>query len=305
MSLPLNEYLDELSDLDRPLSTSKLANLSDLTPEEVRTLQAEWPNIDIERRREIVGWLTDILEDNLELDFDNVFRICLADDDSEIRAEAIEGLWECEDRSLISPFINFLNQDEDVAVRTAAAVALGKFVFLAEMGNLPPDNIERLVETLLNAFNDNSEQMEVRCKVLEAISTLSKPEVEELIRRAYKSENLDLKASAIYAMGRNCNPGWLPLLLKELLSPHAKLRFEAVRACAELESEEAVPRLIQLLSDDDSEIQISAIEALGHIGGEEAKRALNECLDDEDDSIRYAAEDALDEIGFWDDPADF
>ncbi len=305
MSSPLTEYLAELSDLNKPISTSKLANLSELTPEEVRILQVEWPNIDIERRREIIGWLTDILEDNLELDFDNVFRICLADDDSEVRAEAIEGLWECEDRSLISPFINFLNLDEDATVRTAAAAALGKFVLLAELGNLPPDDKERLEEILVRVFNDNNEQIDVRCKALEAISPLGKPEIEELIRRAYKSDSLDLQASAICSMGRNCNPGWLPVLLKELLSPNSQLRFEAVRACAELESEEAVPRLIQLLSDSDNEIQISTIEALGHIGGSEAKATLTKYLENEDDSIRYAAEDALEEMEFWDNPSNF
>ena len=49
-----------------------------------------------------------------------------------------------------------------------------------------------------------------------------------MIRDAYYSSELDFQASALYAMGRNCNPSWLPLLLKELHSPNPQLRFEAV-----------------------------------------------------------------------------
>ena len=298
------EYLAELSDTAEPIVDSKLVNLSNLLPEEIRPFQEEWTGIDIKRRRQIIGRLSDIQEDNLELDFDSVFRLCLADEDSVVRAGAIEGLWECEDSSLIGPFINFLNHDEDVSVRTAAAMALGKFALLAEMEDLSPNDTQRIEEALLNTFNNPDESTEVRCKALEAISPLSRPLVEDLIRRAYQSDSVELQASALYAMGRNCNTGWLPLLLKELLSPIPQLRFEAVRACGELETAEAVPRLTQLLSDSDSEVSISAIEALGNIGGNEAKTALKKCLHAEDEHIRNAAESALDEIDFWENPAD-
>ena len=131
----------------------------------------------------------------------------------------------------------------------------------------------------------------------------SNPSVEEMIRRGYQSEFDELRASAIYAMGRNCNPGWLPILLKELNNPSKLFKCEAIRACAELESEEAVQRIIQFLSDENSEIQLTAIEALGHIGGYYAKKALQQCMDNEADEIQQAAEDALNEIDFWDDPA--
>jgi HEAT repeat protein len=173
---------------------------------------------------------------------------------------------------------------------------------LAEFGELPAKDADKVQKALLTAFNNKKEQIDVRCRALEAISMLSKPQVEDMIRQAYQSDDLEFRASALCAMGRTCNSDWLSILLQELSSPYPQLRFEAARACAELEAEEAVPRLIELTGDGDAQVQISAVEALGRIGGSEAKQALQECLDSADDAISLAAEDALDEMKFWEDP---
>jgi len=303
MSSPLEQYLAELRDLSKPMAISKLANLSDLFPEEADIFRREWADIDVTRRRQIVGQLAELAEDNLELDFDEVFRSCLTDADGEVREKAIEGLWGCEERSLIDPLIRLLLEDVEHSVRAAAADGLGRFALLAELGKLPESDAHRVEEALLTAFNKGNEQLNVRRRVLEAISPLTKPQVEEMIRQAYRSDSLEFQVSAVYAMGRSCNPGWLPVILKELRSPDPQLRFEAVRACAELEAEEAVPNLIELTRDSDAEVQISAIEALGRIGGGEAKEGLQQCLDSSEEVIRQASQEALEEIGFWEDPS--
>ena len=303
MSLPLEDYLEELQDTGEPLVTSKLAILSDLSPEEAEAFDRGWLDIDVERRRQVVSRLTDLLEDNFELDFDAALRACLADPDGIVRARAAEGLGASDDRHLIEPLTDLLLEDEDQAVRAAAAGVLGKFALLAELGRLPGDDAARVEEALLAAFDREGEDVDVRCRVLEAVSPLGKPEVEEMIRRAYRSDILEFQVSAVYAMGRNCNPGWLPVLLKELRSPSAELRYEAIRACAELEAEEAVHHLVELARDNDAEVQMAAIEALGEIGGEEAKEVLEEHIESESESVREAARDALDEIGFWEDPS--
>lgn len=303
MSLPLNDYLTELRDPDVPLVASKLANLSDLSPEEVEVLESEWPDVGVERRRQIAGRLTDLLDDNIELDFDAVLRLCVADPDSAVRAIAAEGMAVSDDRSLIAPLVELLLEDEDAAVRVAASGSLGKFAMLAELGNLSQGDADRVESALITAFDREGEQLDVRCRVLEAISPLAKPDVEEMIRQAYRSDHLEFQVSAVFAMGRNCNPGWLPVLLKELRSSQPQLRYEAVRACAELEAEEAVPHLVELMEDSDAEVRLSAIEALGVIGGEGAKEALEQRLESETESVREAAKEALEEIGFWDDPS--
>jgi HEAT repeat protein len=246
--------------------------------------------------------LVELAEDNFELDFYAVYRVGLADADSEVRVKAIEGLVECEEKSLIEPLIGLLLGDLEHSVRAAAATALGTFALLDEFGELIASEADKVEKALLSAFGNEKEQINVRCKALEAISTISKPQVEELIRQAYQSDNLEFRAAALYSMGRNCNRIWLSTLLHELGNPNPRMRFEAARACGELEAEEAVPRLIELSRDSDLEVQISAIESLGRIGGNRAKEALRECLDSDDEVISQAAQDALDEMKFWQDP---
>jgi HEAT repeat protein len=302
MSSSLENYLKDLRDIGKPLVISKLVNLSDLSREEMQTFRSAWAAIDVARRRQIVEMLVELAEDNFELDYNEIFRLCLADTDSEVKAKAIEGLSECEERSLLDPLIGLLLGDLEGSVRAAAAAALGTFAMLAEFGELPAKDADKVEKALLTAFNNKKEQIDVRCRALEAISMLSKPQVEDMIRQAYQSDSLEFRASALCAMGRTCNSDWLSLLLQELSSPYPQMRFEAARACAELEAEEAVPMLIERIHDSDAQVQISAIEALGRIGGREAKQALQECLDSADDAISQAAESALDEVKFWEDP---
>jgi HEAT repeat protein len=302
MPSPLDNYLKELRDTGKPLVVSKLVNLSDLSREDMQTFGGVWPAIDVARRRQIVDLLVELAEDNFELDYNEIFRLCLGDGDSELRAKAIEGLSECEDRSLLDPLIGLLLGDLEGSVRAAAASTLGTFTMLAEFGDLKASDAEKVEKALITAFNNRNEQIDVRSRALESISMLSKPRVEDMIRQAYRSDDLEFRAGALCAMGRTCNSNWLSILLQELSSPHPQLRFEAARACAELEAVEAVPRLIELTRDDDAQVQLSAVEALGRIGGNEAKQALEECRDGADDVISEAAEEALDEMKFWEDP---
>ena len=302
MSSALENFLKDLRDTGKPLVVSKLVNLSDLSREEMEAFKSVWHGIDVARRRQIVEMLVEVAEDNFELDYDQIFRLCLGDGDGEVRAKAIEGLSECEERSLLDPLISLLLGDLEDSVRAAAAAALGTFAMLAEFGELKANDADKVEKALLTAFSNKKEQMDVRCRALESISMMSRPQVEVMIRQAYQSDDLEFRASALCAMGRTCNSDWLSILLQELSSPHPQLRFEAARACAELEAAEAVPRLIELTSDGDAQVQISAVEALGRIGGSEAKQALQECLDSADDAISEAAEDALEEMKFWEDP---
>jgi len=302
MSSSLGNYLKELSDVAKPVVASKLVKLSDLSREEKDIFRKEWPAVGVARRREVIDLLVEISEDNLELDFDEVYRICLSDADTEVRVKAVMGLSLSEERSLIDPMIGLLLGDAEQSVRAAAAVPLGTFALLAEFGELSLKDAEKVEKALLTAFNKKDEQTEVRCRALEAISPLNNLHVEEIIRQAYQSNDLEFRASAVYAMGQSCNRNWLPILLKELRSPQAELRFEAAGACGELGAEEAVPRLVELTRDSDFEVQLSAIAALGKIGGSRAKEVLNECLGSDDESISEAAQEALEELKFWEDP---
>ena len=297
--------LAELSDESKPLVSSKLANLSATSQEELVLFLEAWAEIGFERRRQIASQLVGLAEEDPKLNFDDIFHACLRDPDEIVRVRAIEGLWEYENHSLIDTFINMLREDRQESVRAAAALALGRFALLAELGQLRPDDGAKVEKALAEVIDDQEEQLGVRRRAVEAIATFSLPEVTEIIQEAYQSDDDQMRVSAIYAMGRNSDPAWLPTLVKELSNPDTEMRFEAAGAYGELGGEEAVPHLVRLIYDLDAQVQLSAIAALGKIGGNEAGAALRECLNHTAEHIRGAAEDALEELGFSKDPFSF
>lgn len=294
--MSLKKILAEIGDETKPLTSKRLCDLSVLSPEELGLFREAWARMGTTRQRQIMEKLVALAEENCRLNFDDIFRAYLNDPDEIIRVKSIEGLWECEDRSFIDPLITLLREDGKELVRAAAAVALGRFAMLAELGKLRPEDGDKVQKALLSAIDNAEEQLEVRRRAIEAISPLSLPEVKDIIRRAYDSENAKMRASALYAMGRHCDPVWLPTLIKEFASRDAEIRFEAAVACGELGDDEAVPHLVRLVCDSDSQVQLSAIAALGHIGGSEAEEALRKCLEHPDEYVRDAAKEALEEV---------
>jgi len=192
-------------------------------------------------------------------------------------------------------------EDTSAKVRTAATTALGAFALQGELGELPPQYTDRVYTALLKVIDNKNEAAEVKRRALEAIAPLSLPRVKEIIEKAYHSNDVKLKASAIYAMGRNCDPVWLTNLISELNSEQAKIRYEAANACGELAAEEAVPHLIDLTRDSDAKVQEAAMRALGEIGGEEAKQTLDKLARSPQPRIRKTAKSALKELQFCQD----
>jgi HEAT repeat protein len=305
----LEQYLDTLADNDQALRGTDLMSLSDMTPEGLDVLRDVWLEIDAERREDVLRRLIELSEDNIEADFNDIFRFCLNDESPEVKARAIEGLWECDDRTLVTPLTILLEQDPSSQVRKAAAVALGKFAALYQSGKMLSKDGERIKERLIEVIENSDESQEVRRRALEAVAPFSTPEVHEIIQDAYESEQFEMKCSAVYAMGKSCDSQWLPIILAELRNPHAAMRHEASTACGELGEEPAVPHLIPLFEDDDRQAQVSAISAVGAIGGDLAKKALRHCLKSSDDLAVEAAQEALDNLesgdealGFTSDP---
>ncbi|MBM2825552.1 MAG: hypothetical protein HW402_1216 [Dehalococcoidales bacterium] len=295
MPLPVEKVIVELSSSDTLLN-SRLATLSHLSAPEMLVFKGAWGDIETKRRREIIGRLVEMAEDNVELNFDCIFKYCLKDQDDEVRSKAIEGLWENEEASLVSPLISLLEQDASEKVQAAAAKALGKFTMLAEHNKLRSCHVSRLGESLLAVISDTNRPLEVRRRALEAVAPLGLPEVQAAIMVAYKGSDTLLRISSVYAMGRNCTSDWLPMLLKELDSDDAEVRYEAAGACGELEEEDAVPCLIRLVNDPDADVQMAAIQALGKIGGTKARECLEHCLIGSGPAIRHIAGEALREL---------
>ncbi len=302
MLLPIDEIISELSDTDKPLVNARLAELAGINSEDLESFKQAWPAIARPRQQQIIARLVTLAEDNFDLDFDDIFKYCLSDPDTEVRSKAIEGLWENEEPTLINTLLNILEEDSSDKVQAAAAHALGRFVMLAEQQKLRSSYTPRIYQTLLGIIQDKSKPIEIKRRALEAVAPICSPTVEQAIREAYHNGNPRLKTSSVYAMGKNCNPAWLPTLLKELNNADPEIRYEAAGACGEIGEEDATPKLIKLVSDPDIEVQLAAIRALGKIGGTEAKNCLEQCLDDPSETVQQAAEQALYELSEGEEP---
>jgi hypothetical protein len=295
----LESLLRHLTDSSTRLSISGLYLLSHITGEEAERLRELWPEIPMRRRRQIVGHLADITEVNFDVDFNAVFRFCLRDEDERVRAQAIEGLWEDNDIALIGPFVRILRHDPSPVVRAAAAMTLGRFILMGELGQIEAAPAALVEQTLLQTIYDWEEVAEVRRRAVESVAYSSELGVQDIIEAAYYDDDEKMRCSAIFAMGRSADPIWRDMVIAELHNPNPEIRFESARACGELEAHAAIPRLAELLEHDpDREVLGAVIGALGRIGGAEARRLLAVCLTIDDEIIHDAASEALEEMLF-------
>ena len=303
--MTLERYFEDLVRGDEALHHSRLADLSGLDSTEMEHLRHWWPSIPTDRRREMMSRLVTMAEDDVDLDFDAVFRHSLEEEDPVVRERALSGLWECDERNLISSLINLLQNDPIEQVRASAALSLGRFSTLAALGKLLPRDGERIQELLIGVVEDEAESTEVRRRALESVAVFNEGKIPQLIQDAYHSDDETMRLSAVFAMGLTCDATWLSTIFSELNSHDTAMRYEAANACGEMGEEEATPYLISLLEDEDLQVQLSSIHALGALSGRPAARALQRCLQHDDEAIQEAAEAALEQMKAEGTPFDF
>jgi HEAT repeat protein len=299
------QTLEHLMHADTPLKPSLLYNLSKLEPEEHACVIAIWPSIPAPRRHALVKQLVEIAETNFEVDFESIFRLGLRDDDAEVRATSVEGLWEVEDLALMDELLDLLHKDLSVRVRAAAALSLGRYLLLSELGKLPAERCRPVYEMMRDIILDIGEDLDVQRRALESIAYVSHNDVITMLQDAYDHPEEKMRVSAVFGMGRSADERWIEIVMGELFNVNPEMRYEAARACGELQARVAVPRLAELLDDPDREVQEAAVWALGQTGGKEARRLLEICFEEGDEVIRHAAEEALQELEFFFDQFDF
>ena len=296
------DFVEQLSKSDEEPKFSQLLQLADLESDQVGEFKSAWPSVPEVRRRQVVESLLELSEENLELDFTDVFVTCLSDGDDEVREAATRGLSTSEDRTVIRPLVKLLMEDTSVPVRAAAAVALNNFATMAMDGKLITRDEDRIRVALLATIRREDEFLEVKRRAIETVAGLRPPGIVEIIEDAFDSGSLELKQSAIYAMGQTSSEEWLPIILEEMQHESPAIRFEAANSVGLLGDEGIVPELTELLEDDDLEVRLAAVKALGVVGGPMAKRVLQACLDYDDESLEEAARAALERVEFDDDP---
>lgn len=282
---------------DFSLSPSLLFALSDLNRQELQQFATVWQTLPAEKRGRMTQAMAELAEERIEADFSRIFRYLLDDENADVRANAIIGLWEEEDPALATQLIGALRSDPAAIVRAAAAEGLGRYVLLAETKRVPAALGDEIETALLAVIRSDDDPL-VRRRAIESFAYLENETLRDIIATAFADDDTKMRATALFAMGRSADPYWKRTVVQELYSPDPQLRFEAARAVGELEFKAAVPRLVELVEDDDREVQSAAITSLGQIGGKEARRALVAIIESTDEVASEIAQDALDELEF-------
>jgi HEAT repeat protein len=296
--IPFDKIVLALLDESKPFQPRYLYRLSDLNSADLAALQNTWPKVSLRRRQALVEDIRDMgLSDDL-LDFSSLAKLALHDVDPQVRLLAVQTLDEYEELDLLPVFIEMMEHDEDVQVRAVSALALGTYIYLGEIEELPDKVLHNLEDHLIRVTQGRDGSL-VRRRALEALGFSSRKEVSPLMEKAYASEDLDWLLSALNAMGRSYNVTWSEKVLAKLDDSLSSVRAEAATAAGELSLKKSTPRLLELLGDDDEGVRGAAIWALSEIGGEGVQKALEEMLENtEDDEETDLLEDALDNLEF-------
>lgn len=304
-SIPFQQVIAALLDHEHPLPASYFHRFSDLDKKNVEELKRVWPRISDERRLRLLEDLEELAETDTLVNFDALSRMALNDTDPRVRVMATRLLWECEEASLIPIFIRQMTEDSDEIVRAASATALGLFVYLGELEEISPKQLEQVENALLDVLK-GSDQPIVRRRALESLGFSSRPEVIGLIENAYKRGEAEWEASALFAMGRSANERWEKAVMASLKDEVDDVRLEAIRAAGLLGLEAAHPTLIEMIKEITvlDEMQMAAVWSLTQIGGRDVRdrlEDLHEAMVEEGDADFI--EQALENLEFTEDMA--
>jgi HEAT repeat protein len=305
-SVEFPTILEALLDEGKPFPARFLHRFSDIPLADLQALLKVWPQLSARRKQVFLEDLEDLAESDTLLSFEDVARELLEDPEPAVRTQAIRLLSESRDEKLAGKYIGLLETDGSEEVRVAAAEALGQFVYLGELEEIPAA-LHHHVEDVLLAAARSASSPAFRRRALESLGYSGREEVPVLIEAAYHDGSPDWQASALFAMGRSCDPRWERLVLSKLHAPNEDVRSEAVQAAGELGLGAARSGLLDLLEDEEEpEQRHEVIWALSKIGGEGVRSRLEELLDAEsDDEESEFLEGALENLSFTEDLSHF
>lgn len=302
----LQKVITELADGGQKLSRRALQEFSDLDSASLQAFLEAWPRVAPGRKRILLDGLRELSDENTLVSFEDLARALLADPDGQVRTRAIRLLDESEDPKLALTFVKTMASDDDPDTRSEAATALGRYVEGGELEKIPAGTKRRVEDALLEKAN-GEDLPAVRRNALESLGFSSRPEVVTLIESAFRRENPDWQASALFAMGRSFDERWEDSVLSRLTDVNPIVRLAAVEAAGELHLAEARTILFKVLEDEEEDdITRAAIWSLSQVGGEDARVYLENLLDaaQEGEDIEFI-EEALDNLEFTDELSHF
>ena len=266
-------------------------------------------------REQKIEFLTQVVdsEEFILSDLAAVLKRLAHDEDAEVRELAVTALWDYPDKGTLDLLLELAEKDPSLEVRSSAVVTLGRFIYegivenydeewvlddtiIPGVGSISEKDFLRVKRYLLSLARDERKPLELRRFAIESLSFLSDEEVVDLIRKAYEHPDLNMKVSALFAMGRNGNESWANILLKELESQVPELQYEATRAAGEFSLREGIEILKRLANSKDKDLALKAIWALGRTGGQGVRPFLERYTRDRDPDVRDVAKAALEEL---------
>jgi HEAT repeat protein len=299
--IPFQDVVEALLG-DQDLPRAHLQYFSDIDPASLSVLMEAWPHIATQRKHDLLSQLEQTAEQDTLVSFEDLARALLDDQDAGVRRGAIRLLLESNDPKLVARFVHLMQGDQDEATRAEAAGALGEFVMLGELDEIP-EQVRRTAEQALLAVARGEDAARVRQRALESLGYSSREEVQDLISAAYRRQDPKWVASSLLAMGRSSDERWLGEVLPMLTDPNPRVRLAAVEAAGELSLAPARPILIDLLEEEEEdEIAGAAIWSLSQIGGEDSRAIIETLLDQaEDEDLVDFLQDALENLAFTED----
>jgi HEAT repeat protein len=298
-TIDIAAYIRTIGAPRHALTMRELKPLSGIGADERSRFFGAWRGVPTERRSAIVQAMVELSEDNVDLNFHQFLIWCLEDESDDVRAMAIEGLWENESLTVMRQLLDMLASDTSERVRAAAATGLSRFAYEAELGELDDDIAALLQSRLLALIDDPQQPVDVRRRAIESAGYFANnAAIQQRIEETYATGEQLQCESALVAMGRSMLQRWLPTIGRELGHASPARRYEAARAAGELadNARSLVPQLAPLVNDTDGEIAEAAIWALGQIGGAAARRTLQQLSKSQDEARSQAAIEALEEL---------
>ena len=294
--IPFQHVIKALLDVEQPFPARYLYRLSDISPEDLILLKKNWPSVSLTRRQAVMEDIQEFNEEDFLLNFFEVGLLAVEDPDPHVRVMAVVTLAEYEGDDLVPLFIHLAEDDSQVEVRVAATAALGRLVYQGELDQLPAASLKQ-VEACLIRIHEGQDAKQVRLSALESLGFSSLDEVDDLIKKAYQSNEMDWVTSALVAMGRSYNQAWDSSVIAMLGDQRTSIRQEAVRSAGELEITETIPLLKDLLQDSEDSVRQAVIWSMSQIGGEDVQDLLEQMLEVvEDEDEEQLIESALENL---------
>ena len=208
----------------------------------------------------------------------------LASKQGMIRSHAIEVVAATGRRELM-PVVVQLLEDESVAVRFAAAMAIGDTKYK------PAENE---VHKLLIDKNENA-----KIAAAYALMRLGQGSYDDMILQAMKSKDQTLRANAALLVGKLGDKKKLKSLHWVLNSQESgdMVRMQAVESIALLGDESIYQKLWAIMISKYVDDRIMGIRSMGALKTTEAKNSIITMLDDDVEEVRLAAAEQLGRMG--------